>query len=173
MFNVDINQLRRESKDLDFEIPINSPFLEGTSIRFKKPVLVKLRASRHEENTVFIKGNMYSKIVLSCRRCLEEFDNETVSEVMLVYQLDSKDTVTSTETDVDDEIIHIPYHTNEIDIGGKLREIMLVDYPIYSLCKEDCAGICQMCGGNLNLEKCQCKESHFDQRWDELLKLKS
>jgi len=40
------------------------------------------------------------------------------------------------------------------------------------LCKEDCKGICQHCGKNLNDGPCKCIDTHHDARWDVLKSFK-
>ena len=46
---------------------------------------------------------------------------------------------------------------------------ILLTLPIKRLCKEDCKGLCQQCGNNLNLSTCQCDNDDIDPR---LAKLK-
>ena len=41
-----------------------------------------------------------------------------------------------------------------------------------NLCKEDCKGLCQKCGTDLNKEKCSCKAEEIDPRWKPLVNLK-
>jgi uncharacterized protein len=45
--------------------------------------------------------------------------------------------------------------------------------PMKPLCKEDCAGLCTVCGKDLNQGKCVCTQEETDPRWAELLKLKN
>ena len=45
----------------------------------------------------------------------------------------------------------------EIDIRTEIRDALLLAVPMKLLCSEDCKGICQYCGANLNSEKCLCK----------------
>jgi uncharacterized protein len=39
------------------------------------------------------------------------------------------------------------------------------------LCSEDCKGLCQKCGADLNHGKCNCPEHEPDPRWAALKKL--
>ncbi|MCX6003520.1 MAG: DUF177 domain-containing protein [Chloroflexi bacterium] len=45
--------------------------------------------------------------------------------------------------------------------------------PMKPLCKDECAGLCSICGKDLNLEECGCQKEEVDPRWAELLKLKN
>jgi len=67
----------------------------------------------------------------------------------------------------DDEIIFIDGDT--IDITNIVKNNIILSLPFKKLCKDDCKGICQNCGGNLNTTSCHCKEDDIDPR---LAKLK-
>ncbi len=52
----------------------------------------------------------------------------------------------------------IPFEEGVIDLAGELREEILLALPQSPLCKEDCAGLCPVCGGNRNAAPCDCEE---------------
>ena len=41
---------------------------------------------------------------------------------------------------------------------------ILVSWPSKVLCKEDCKGLCNTCGTNLNLKTCDCEPTDLDPR---------
>ena len=43
-----------------------------------------------------------------------------------------------------------------IDMDEDIRQEMILDYPMKSLCRPDCKGLCHNCGQNLNIEQCEC-----------------
>ena len=45
---------------------------------------------------------------------------------------------------------------NEVDIGPEVRDQILLALPIARLCRETCAGLCAVCGGNRNQVSCNC-----------------
>jgi uncharacterized protein len=45
--------------------------------------------------------------------------------------------------------------------------------PMKPLCKAECAGLCDICGKDLNQGECSCRQEQADPRWAELLKLKN
>jgi uncharacterized protein len=45
-----------------------------------------------------------------------------------------------------------------IDLGERLREEIIIGYTPRALCKEDCRGICSVCGADLNTESCECEK---------------
>jgi len=49
-----------------------------------------------------------------------------------------------------------PITESQIDLLPALRESLILATPPYPLCQESCAGLCQVCGANLNEGVCGC-----------------
>ena len=49
-----------------------------------------------------------------------------------------------------------PIIESQIDLLPALRENLILAAPPHPLCQENCAGLCQVCGANLNEGVCQC-----------------
>ena len=64
--------------------------------------------------------------------------------------------VTHTETDDNDEYIIIS--NDEVDLDSVVTEAVTFNMDSRPLCKEDCKGICAVCGADLNNEACRCKK---------------
>ncbi len=45
---------------------------------------------------------------------------------------------------------------NQIDLLLPVREQLILATPLQALCRQDCLGLCQVCGGNLNEHICAC-----------------
>ena len=43
-------------------------------------------------------------------------------------------------------------HNHYMDLGELIREYLVMEVPYAPVCKEDCKGLCPICGKNLNLE---------------------
>ena len=53
----------------------------------------------------------------------------------------------------------------------EIREEFVLSFPTKHLCHEDCKGLCQDCGADLNVEECKCKkEKAVNSVWAEALK---
>ncbi len=59
-----------------------------------------------------------------------------------------------------------------IDLDPLVREQLVLSLPAYPVCREDCKGLCPVCGGNLNERECGCDRHVPDPRWAGLKKLK-
>ena len=57
----------------------------------------------------------------------------------------------------------------KLDIDEQLIEILGIEFPPRILCKEDCRGLCQRCGKDLNEGDCGCSKTEFNPAFAELL----
>ena len=60
------------------------------------------------------------------------------------------------------------YEGDGLELNDVLREFVLLALPMQRLCKEDCVGICPVCGQNRNKQACQCQTAATDDRWSAL-----
>ncbi len=56
------------------------------------------------------------------------------------------------------------YHGKQIDLDPIVREQVLLSLPMHVVCREDCRGLCGMCGQNLNEAACSCESKRVDPR---------
>ena len=52
-----------------------------------------------------------------------------------------------------------------VDLTDLLIKDIISSLPIQALCSEDCKGLCQKCGVNLNRETCDCDKEQVDIRF--------
>lgn len=71
--------------------------------------------------------------------------------------------------DGNDDYIETPDFTLELD--DILLSDIILSYPQKFLCREDCKGLCQHCGKNLNEGDCGCEEKAIDPRLEILKQL--
>ena len=55
-------------------------------------------------------------------------------------------------------------HGYNLDVDKLLYNEILIGWPMKILCREDCKGICNMCGQNLNKGTCDCEDTSLDPR---------
>ena len=58
------------------------------------------------------------------------------------------------DTSFDDEQIFVSGY--ELDTDALINNEILINMPVKVLCREDCKGICPVCGHNLNEGECGC-----------------
>lgn len=101
-----------------------------------------------------------------CMRCLEPARLETEVDAR---EIDQRDT--------EDEELQSPYVDGErLDIGRWAHDaaVLVLPVPVRILCREDCAGLCPVCGESLNDSDASAHEheSPPDPRWAKLKDLK-
>ncbi|HZT31448.1 MAG TPA: DUF177 domain-containing protein [Bryobacteraceae bacterium] len=60
------------------------------------------------------------------------------------------------------------YQGGGMELEDILREQILLLLPMQRTCKEDCKGICPVCGANRNETACDCRVTPADDRWGAL-----
>ena len=105
--------------------------------------------------------------VAECARCLSPVSGQftlslekTVAPRNLLSNLD--------EDKLDDYAI---IEDGFLDMDEQLRAQLEMEFPIRFLCHDDCKGLCQKCGKNLNEGKCDCVTKEIDPRFAPLQKL--
>ena len=96
---------------------------------------------------------------IPCDRCLEPVEKEIVLDFVKHIDLGVPD---GEQADELDETYYIDGYTLDADklICGEI----LIGWPTKILCSEDCKGICNVCGQNLNQGTCDCEDTGLDPR---------
>ena len=73
----------------------------------------------------------------------------------------------------DDEQLRTPYLDDDrLDLSAWARDAVALELPDKILCRDDCAGLCAVCGKNLNDEPHDHGEPEPDARWAALAELR-
>jgi len=94
----------------------------------------------------------------ACMRCLCNFARDFDVTMRLDY-IEGEDPYVKMENvelaahDAD----RVYYHGPHIDLSVGIREAIILAQPITPICKQDCSGLCPICGANLNVKRCGCK----------------
>lgn len=140
---------------LDESFDVIGPF-EGVArlLRTTETILTRLRG--------------VTRVRLECGRCLEPFAAEIEIEAEEQFR-PSLDIITGRPIrDTGDDAALIIDEHHILDLSELVRQAILLALPLTPLCREDCAGLCPVCGNNRNLEPCQCESDAIDSRWSSL-----
>ena len=106
-----------------------------------------------------------------CDKCLEAtkgFGSEK-SGISLMKQREGS---FNEEIELDDDDMGTMYLDEDgLDLQDVVKQEVEYYLPVRMVCGEDCLGLCQQCGGNLNVGKCKC-EAVVDPRWTALQNIK-
>ena len=127
--------------------------LEGELARAGDPVRMDLRLESVVEG-ILVSGRLRGAISYSCARCLKRGESG--------FDLEVTELFSEGVTPDDDEAY--PIDEGSIDLEPMVRDAVLLGLPFSPLCRPDCLGLCERCGGDRNLGECTCAEE-VDPRW--------
>lgn len=99
-------------------------------------------------------GIVRGRVVGTCDRCLEPAEFELAAEVdeyFLFHAPSETDSLGEDEEDVDFSLVGDD-HT--IELSDAIESAVMMETPFVVLCREDCKGLCPVCGENLNERDC-------------------
>jgi len=118
-------------------------------------------------------GRVKGALECACSRCLEAFTIPVDTSFDALFLPASANAGTD-EQEVGDDDLGVSFYTNDtIDLGEVVREQFYLALPMKPLCREDCRGLCPICGINRNREVCSCESTWVDPRLEPLRKLRT
>lgn len=123
-----------------------------------------------DDHSVNLQGTLTGKVIRECVRCLmsfeelvslswdAEFRQSPQSPVVPASSKKTKKGNRRHESAMtnEQESDTYPIIESQIDLLPALREHLILATPQHPLCHESCAGLCQVCGVNLNEGVCGC-----------------
>ena len=134
-------------------------------------VLALTATIRAEEANFLVEGELNGLLLHECVRCLEEFASPADVAFRASYKDPSSRRPNKREPDpgsrsgagsgpgdsVREETDSYPVMEQRIELQEMLREQLILSIPMQLLCSEECQGLCQVCGQNLNVQRCGCE----------------
>lgn len=102
-------------------------------------------------------------LVGPCWRCLEPARIHLVVESD-EFAADGRPPDAPFDEDLDSAYIE----DQALDVARWARDAIAEAVPATILCREDCGGLCPVCGANRNVTDCGCTVEEHDSRWDAL-----
>ncbi|MCI8659417.1 MAG: DUF177 domain-containing protein [Lachnospiraceae bacterium] len=123
----------------------------------KEPVILRIRNLGGKK--LLLEGKAVLSLSIPCSRCLEPVN--VPFELDIFQELD----MDVSEADRVEELDEQPYVSGYyLDVDQLIGNELLLNLPMKVLCREDCKGICNRCGMNLNRGSCSCDRSSPDPR---------
>ncbi|MBN1642825.1 MAG: DUF177 domain-containing protein [Anaerolineae bacterium] len=122
--------------------------------------VLSLRGTLHLWRTtegIWVRGSLAAEVDLQCVRCLASVIH------VIEMELDERFRFPPIPASEADQVYPIEAD-HHIDLAPALRELVIVSTPMHVLCREDCAGLCPMCGKDLNEGPCDCEVDDVDPR---------
>lgn len=146
---INISKLSEGIHNYEFNVDPHELDLDD---RFNVDLDIKIRLDK-SSNQIYLTALVDTYTNVECDRCLKDFYYHIQSNYSVLYTCDEHCIQNDEFSDLKKINIYQPY----LDIIDDVREYVLLSIPVKLLCKEECLGLCPMCGKNLNHEKCDCK----------------
>ena len=160
----------------------------GLNCRIVKPLRAEIFVLPQEQGVLF-RGTIEGKVLLPCDRCADDsevpikhsfdsFEPYPANSLLASekdtrvnagrkpqeYQTGADDTEPLDYTD--DAVVRNMTHGRglEINPAALAWEEFSLTLPVHPLCRDDCKGLCPVCGNNKNTDTCSCKKEQGDPR---------
>jgi uncharacterized protein len=158
---LDLSRLGEGTTTLTERMDIGEFEVSWPGLRFRRELevtVVVVRSGHDLDITIRFAGERQG----DCDRCLKPYEHPFTGELRA---LGRKGGAAHPLAGQDGVVFHDGRH---LDLTGELRQAVLIDIPIRTLCMEECRGLCPICGADRNLVPCDCAVEAIDPRWDVL-----
>lgn len=135
----------------------------------------RLKAALTGSGEALVDGTMEFTIATSCDRCCRPVEMALAARFTYVCvvgggeQEAGHEEIECRQEDYNRLYLKEPV----IDLGELLCEQVYLSIPSRILCRESCIGLCQICGADLNHDRCDCEQADDDSPFAVLRRLKN
>ena len=142
-----------QSVGIDGSIPVSELEEMQPYTTFAAPVTVR-GGVKNRAGVVALDMTVTARLDQTCDRCLKAFEREYVRDFSHTLV-----TALANDSDEDDSEFedYVVCPDNKLDIGELALTDLMLEMPTKVLCKEDCKGLCPVCGKDLNEGECGCE----------------
>jgi uncharacterized protein len=161
VIEVDVRELLAHpgaSRDHRFDRSVDGLRLELAGVPEGADVAARLLLESVVEG-ILVSGSLAGPLALTCARCLSEFEGSFDVGVQELFVAPGGEMGP-------DEYAVTP--EGSIDLEPLVRDNVVPALPFSPLCRADCRGLCERCGGDRNLGQCSCIDQPVDTRWSAL-----
>ena len=121
----------------------------------------------------FLRARISYEQTLSCNRCLKPIVEPVKADVELMILVERHPESGGEHALHERDLGNLYIEDEILETDPILIEQLQLNIPMKPLCREDCQGLCPVCGADKNMGACSCVESSPDPRWAALAALKS
>ncbi len=152
-----VPDIQEDGLTVEDAVTVGAPFadptwrLEGLHLRLER-----------DDRDVLVHGEIRAAVPQVCSRCLEPFPARVRAgvNVRVLPRPVTADTVELASDDLDVDF----YEDDELDLDALIETETTLALPMKPLCRDDCLGLCPVCGGNRNAAACACRAQASDPR---------
>jgi len=172
--NIDISTISRGPRDFDYTLKPGwwgHEEGDGQILGLAGPLNVHISVSR-AGTKYLVDGRLAGRLMIRCDRCLEPYQRDIDAGfsffLTVTPSLSGPNEIELLEDDMSVEFVT----DSEIRLDDIVREQIYLSLPMKCLCREDCSGLCPLCGTNLNMKKCECLREKGHPGFSKLKKVK-
>lgn len=150
-----------EGRRLDLEVPVGSFDFGGQRYDIADGAVEARLDVSHTTAGYALRLRFEAELRGACMRCLEAADQRLAVDALEVDQPGGGEDLQSPYLD-----------SGQLDVSAWARDALALALPTQIVCREDCAGLCAVCGENLNDSPDHAHEPEPDPRWAALGELK-
>lgn len=159
-----------ELRSIEFSVAIPAVLDEVLDQRWRQagPLEASGRAelSSAALEEIRVHGHLHAGMEGVCDRCLETIGLVVDTAFDVCYRPARFVNPEAAEVEIAEADSDIAFYQGDgIGLEDVLREQVMLAVPMQRLCREDCRGICAVCGQNRNLKPCDCQVKLADDRW--------
>ena len=120
-----------------------------------------------------VMGHITANFETECDRCLSPMEIPIDGDFNLLYRPELEEDLVD-EREIRGAESEIGFYEGPgIELIDVVREQILLWSPMHPVCREDCRGICPICGQDRNQNLCGCHQDKIDERWSALKNIRS
>ena len=154
LFSVDGKE---KSYKVNIEMDSFQAFGDTCEVISKEPVTLHIQ--NVGSGKLLMEGKTFITLSIPCSRCLEPVDVPV--ELEISQELDIRQAGEEDTENMEEQPYLDGYY---LDVDQLIGNELLLNLPMKVLCKDDCRGICNQCGINLNQGTCSCERGSPDPR---------
>jgi uncharacterized protein len=148
-------------------VEVDQDGLADEDLRFAEPLVGRLQFE-NSGDLLNITGRIGTVLEIPCARCLADVRvpmDVTVEERFPLFEVTHPTAPPEAGADFDNmvaSVVHLDAGKPILDLDELLRQELLVEIPMRSLCGATCRGLCPHCGADLNQGPCACPAEPAD-----------
>lgn len=157
MIRINVAEIKKRlvgSKTFAYELTPDELDITDTDLKVTAPIHLE-GVVENAGYVILLKADVKTEIERTCGRCLKVFTEPLAAQVVEKFYPAGAENIEN------DAFI---YESDLLDITEPVRESLLLAVPLQSLCREDCRGLCPVCGADRNEGDCGCDATTVDPR---------
>ena len=139
-----IRQKGKDSEEFSFDYYPEEKLCDIPDVELKTPVSVSGEVTLTGKRSCYLDFDVEFTLCGSCTRCLKDATRNYSVRVTEELEENAEGSY--------------PIKSDTVTLDKIADDYIIMNLPVSFLCKDDCKGICTVCGTDLNESECKCKK---------------